>query len=116
MLRTALRIALWLVLIAILIVTVVPIGFRPQSGFGPEPERVAAFFVLGLLFRLAYDRNWFLTICLMVAAGLGIEALQLFSPTRHPTVDDAVIKAIAGIIGALGGLLIARMEWLRLRP
>ncbi|RJT29438.1 VanZ family protein [Mesorhizobium waimense] len=113
MVRTALRTAVWLVLIGILTVTVVPIGMRPHLGLGPEPERVAAFFVLGLLFSLAYERNWFLTLCLVVAAGFGIEALQMFSPTRHPTVDDAVVKAIAGIAGVLGGIIIMKRGWLR---
>jgi len=53
---------------------------------------------------------------LVVVAGFGIETLQFFSPTRHPTVDDAVIKAVAGIAGVLVGLLTARMCWLRLCP
>jgi hypothetical protein len=114
MLRALFRIAAWLMLIAILAVTIVPIGMRPQSGLGPEPERVAAFLVLGLLFSLGYhDRNWLLTLGLVVAAGLGIEALQIFSPTRHPTVDDAMIKAIAGIVGVLAGLVITKKGWLR---
>ena len=113
MLRAVFRIAAWLMLIAILVVTIVPIGMRPQSGLGPEPERVAAFLVLGLLFSLAYDRNLLLTLSLVVAAGLGIEALQMFSPTRHPAVDDAMIKAIAGIVGVLAGLVITKKGWLR---
>ena len=98
------RIAAWLTLVAIVGVTMVPIGMRPQLGFGPEPERVAAFLVLGLLFGLAYRRNWLITLGLVVVAGFGIETLQFFSLTRHPTVDDAVIKAVAGIAGVLVGL------------
>jgi hypothetical protein len=86
---------------------------RPHSGFGPEPERVAAFLVVGLLFGLGYDRNWMLALGLVVVAGLGIEALQMLSPSRHPTLEDAVIKALAGSIGVSAGCIIAKTGWLR---
>ncbi|PDQ18301.1 hypothetical protein CN311_25475 [Mesorhizobium sanjuanii] len=112
MLRYVFQIAAWLLLIAILAATIVPIGMRPHSGLGPEPERVAAFLVLGLLFGLAYDRNWVLALSLVIVAGVGIEALQMLSPSRHPTLEDAVIKALAGSVGVSAGCIIAKKGWL----
>ncbi|ESZ67721.1 antibiotic resistance protein VanZ [Mesorhizobium sp. L103C119B0] len=113
---TVCRTAAWLTFIAIVVVTIDPIGLRPISGFGPEPERIAAFLAFGLLLGLAYHRNWLLTLCLVVAAAFGIEALQLLSPTRHPAVDDAVVKAAAGVAGVLAAYLIARNSRSRQRP
>ncbi|TIO09470.1 VanZ family protein [Mesorhizobium sp.] len=110
--RSVFRAAAWLLVIAILAVTIVPIGMRPHSGLGPEPERVAAFLVLGLLFGLAHERNWMLALGLVVVAGLGIEALQMLSPSRHPTLEDAVIKALAGSVGVSAGCIIAKKGWL----
>jgi hypothetical protein len=111
MLRIVFRFAAWLGLIAVVIVTIVPIGMRPQLGFGPEPDRVAAFLMLGLLFSIGYDRNWPLTLGVMVAAGFGLEALQIFSPTRHPAFDDAVIKAAAGTLGVFAGYILRKKIW-----
>lgn len=71
------RTAAWLAFVAMVVGTIVPIGMRPVSGFGPEPEQIAAFVAFGLLLGFAYNRNWLLTLCLVVAAGFGIEALQL---------------------------------------
>ncbi|TPJ52272.1 hypothetical protein [Mesorhizobium sp. B2-7-1] len=112
MLRIVFRFAAWLGLIAVVIVTLVPIGMRPQLGFGPEPGRVAAFFVLGLLFSIGYYRNWSLTLGVVIAAGFGLEALQILSPTRHPAFDDAVVKAAAGTLGVFAGYIVRR----RVRP
>ncbi|MER8830519.1 hypothetical protein NKH73_29720 [Mesorhizobium sp. M0938] len=112
MLRAAFKITAWVLLIAIMAATIVPIGMRPHSGLGPEPERVAAFLVVGLLFGLAYDRNWMLALSVVIVAGLGIEALQMLSPSRHPTLEDAVIKAIAGSVGVSAGCVITKKGWL----
>lgn len=111
MLRSVFRLAAWLLVLAIVAVTIVPIGMRPHSGLGPEPERVAAFLVLGLLLGLACDRNWMLALSLVAVAGLGIEALQMFSPSRHPSVEDAVIKALAGCVGVLAGCILVKKDW-----
>ncbi|GLS35946.1 hypothetical protein GCM10010869_15350 [Mesorhizobium tianshanense] len=110
--RAVFRITAWLLLIAIVAVTIVPIGMRPHSGLGPEPERIAAFLALGLLFGLANDRNWMLALGLVIVTGLGIEALQMLSPTRHPTLEDAVIKALAGSVGFSAGRIISKKGWL----
>jgi hypothetical protein len=112
MLRIVFRFAAWLGLLAVTIVTIAPIGMRPQLGLGPEADRVAAFFVLGLLFSIGYDRNWPLTFGIVAAASFGIEALQILSPTRHPAFDDAVIKAAAGTLGVFAGYILRR----RVRP
>ena len=44
----------WLLLAAIIAVTISPITERPAMGVAPRHERAAAFFALGLLFGLEY--------------------------------------------------------------
>ena len=48
--RSLCRAAGWLLLVAIVAVTVSPITERPVSGFAPNNERAASFLTMGLLF------------------------------------------------------------------
>jgi hypothetical protein len=109
MLRTALKIATWLVLLAIVVTTVSPIGLRPQLGYGAGPERAGAFLLFGFLFSLAYRRYWLLSLCVVVAAAAGIEALQLITPDRHARLLDVLEKSAGGGVGALAGYLVIRL-------
>lgn len=111
--RTLFQVAGWLLFIALVAVTVSPIGLRPHTPFGAGPERMAAFFLLGLLFGIGYDRHWLLTIVLVIAIAFGVETLQLLSPSRHARFDDALIKAIGGIVGVLIGHVVVRLCWVR---
>ena len=109
MLRTALKIATWLVLLVIVITTVSPIGLRPQLGYGAGPERAGAFLLFGFLFSVAYRRYWVLTLCVVIAAAASIEALQLITPDRHARLLDVLEKAVGGGAGALMGYVVARI-------
>jgi hypothetical protein len=98
----------WLLLVAIIAVTVSPIRARPLSGFAPGIERTGAFLTMGLLFGLAYSRRWLLTLCVVTAGAFAIEALQFLTPDRHPALADALVKAGGGTIGMLVGFAFQR--------
>ena len=74
----------WSVLLVIVIVTICPIGFRPHTLTTVGIDRAAAF-----------------AFC---SAAFGIEALQFLSPTRHPHLMDAAVKAAGAIAGGLAAL------------
>ena len=93
----------WLLLAIIVAVTVSPITERPLSGFAPAYERAGTFLVMGLLFGLGYSRSWLLTLCMVIAGGFAIEALQYLTPDRHPALADAFVKTGAGSLGILIG-------------
>jgi hypothetical protein len=93
----------WLLLAAIIAVTVSPITERPVTGFAPGFERAGAFLTMGLLFGLGYSRCWMLTLCMVAAGGFAIEALQFLTPDRHPALADAFFKTGGGTIGILMG-------------
>jgi VanZ family protein len=103
-----LKAAAWAILAFIIFVTVSPINLRPHTMTTVNVDRAAAYAVLGLLFALAYPRNWKTTALLLVVGAAGFEFLQLFSSTRHARVDDALIKALGALIGVTAGHLYAR--------
>ncbi|HWT61402.1 MAG TPA: VanZ family protein [Ochrobactrum sp.] len=99
-----LRLAAWLVLVIILIVTISPIQFRPITDEPVDVERFAAFFLVGFLFALAYPRHWIAVLFLTVGCAGIFELLQRLAPGRHGEFADFVFKAV----GALGGVFIGR--------
>lgn len=111
MLRTLVRTAAWLVLAAIIFVTVSPIGWRPELGFGPTVDRFVGFLALGLVFGIGYGRRWPIVLMLLVVAAFGIEALQFLTPDRDPRLLDAIVKSI----GAVAGIGVARLPVILLR-
>ncbi len=56
----------WVILLAILAVTISPINFRPVTGEPADLERFGAFFLVGALFALAYPRRWMGVLLLTV--------------------------------------------------
>lgn len=106
MIRTVCRIAGWLILAAIILATISPIGLRPRMGFGPDFDRFVAFLLSGLFLGFGYRRRWLWALCLVVVAAFGIETLQLLTPDRHARIWDAVVKAGGGALGVLAAHMV----------
>lgn len=98
----------WLLLALILFVTVSPIGLRPETVTTVDSDRGGAFVLVGLAFALAYPRQWKMVAVLLIAGAVAIEYLQYLTPTRHPRLHDAGIKAAGAALGLLAGWLINR--------
>lgn len=91
----------WLLLGALVFVTVCPIGYRPVSAAPVSTERFGAFLLLGFLLAVGYPRQR-LKVLLMVVAAAGIlEVLQAVQPTRHGRVPDFLVKAAGGALGTI---------------
>lgn len=110
MLKNAIRILAWAILLVIFVVTVSPIGDRPHLASGPSLERMAAFALLGLLFCLGYRRTWPLALGVVLMASVGFEAAQLLTPDRHARMADALVKAVSGVGGVGIGLLVTHFS------
>ncbi len=95
----------WLSLLAIIFVTVSPIGWRPHDFLPVDLDRALAFALMTFLFVLAYPRHFLMCSILLIVGALGIEALQLLSPSRHAHLDDAAVKAAGAALGAICGWL-----------
>lgn len=104
---TVFRIAAWGLLIAIAIVTVGPIGFRPETGAPVQLERALAFAAMGVAFALAYPRHFWLVAVILVVGAFGLELLQNLTPGRHGRIIDAIAKICGGGVGiAIGYFLL----------
>lgn len=109
-----LKILAWMVLVAIVFVTVSPIEWRPQDILPVDADRALACALLGGLFTLAYPRHWFRVGFVMIAGAGLIEVLQVFSPTRHARLDDALVKASGAFAGVfVSALLVNAGVYLR---
>jgi VanZ family protein len=104
------RIAAWLLVVAIVVMTLGPPTVRPVSGYNRSLEHIAAFAMLGLAFGLAYpSRRLSLALTGIVVAAL-METAQLVVPGRHAYFNDFVINAG----GACAGLVLAVwFDWFR---
>jgi len=104
------RIAAWLLVVAIVVMTLGPPTVRPVTGFNRSLEHVAAFALLGLAFGLAYPGRRLLLVVIGVAAAALMETLQLMVPGRHAYFSDFVINAG----GVCAGLAVAALvDWFR---
>ena len=99
----------WLALAAIVFVTVSPIALRPHDLLPVEVDRALAFCLLSTLFVVAYPRYWIVVALATVLGAGAIEMLQAFSPSRHPRLDDALVKAAGACIGVLAGYAFNRL-------
>jgi hypothetical protein len=97
------RIAAWLALAAIAIVTVLPIGLRPTTPYSPNIERFCVMAVVGGLFVLAYPRRLWVVLGILVCATALLEPLQFFALGRHPSFYDVVVKSAGAATGAIAG-------------
>lgn len=100
----------WLLLAAILFVTVSPAEMRPVTAEPADFERFGAFAALGFAFSIGYPRHRLLVVCLVVGAAFLFEAAQLLAPGRHAHLEDAIAKAVGGMGGIIAGAIINRLS------
>jgi hypothetical protein len=105
-----LQILAWLLLVALAIVTIGPIGWRPETGLSPQIERAAALFVIGLVFGLAYPRHVVLVALLLITSTALFEVLQVLEPSRHGRVVDLAVKLVGAGIGLAVGTGLDRLR------
>jgi VanZ family protein len=105
--------AAWLLLLAVIVLSVVPPALRPETAAPHKLEHFAAFFVTGLAFGFGYSRRP-LGVALGIIAFCGlIEFAQIFVPGRHARLSDFLVDAVA----AAAGIIVAAFTGRRLaRP
>ena len=109
---TPLRILAWLLLAGLIVVTVGPIGWRPVSPLPTQVERALALAIVGFVFALAYPRRILLIAVLVLGTTAILEPLQVFEPSRHGRLIDALVKLAGACLGLLTGYLANRL-WRR---
>ena len=91
-------VAAWLALAFIAYATLSPLQARPTVA-DPQLEHFAAFALMGLAFALAYPGRLLFVTTMILGSAIGLEALQLLTPDRHGTLEDAVVKSVGGVCG-----------------
>ena len=109
--QRALQVLAWLLLLALAVVTVGPIEFRPISPLPVQIERATALAIIGFVFALAYPRHIVLVGLILFAVTAVFEALQVLEPSRHGRVVDLAVKLVGAAIGlGLGWLVMRRRD------
>jgi hypothetical protein len=109
------RWAAWLLILAIAVFTLAPIGLRPVSGAPVNLERFAAFAIIGALFCLGYPRHRLLILVLLIGIVASLEVAQNFISGRHGRLPDAVAKALGALSGTALASIVFRQRWVRRR-
>jgi VanZ family protein len=98
---TVCRIAAWLLGATIVVLSLVPPAFRPETDLPHHLEHTVIFAATGLAFGLGYGlRNGLVMIALLVFTGT-IELAQLMVPGRHARLSDFTVDAAAVCFGLL---------------
>jgi VanZ family protein len=100
MIQTFARIAAWTLAIAIVVMTLGPVGLRPQFGH-PSIERFVAYLAVGGAFSVGYPRHRAWVALAVVCGAMGLEMGQLLVPGRDARVGDALIKAFGAVSGVM---------------
>lgn len=107
---TAAKALAWLLLAAILFVTVSPIGLRPHTIITVNIDRAGAYAVTALLFALAYPHRWKRVALLLIGSAFLFEVMQVLSPTRHAHFEDAAVKSLGVCAGLAIGYGLSRLS------
>jgi VanZ family protein len=116
----SIAIAAWICLIFIIYATLSSIGARPQltgagfyKAFFTVVERIGAYFVLGVLFYLAYPQNIGRVCTIVLGGAIILELMQNFVPDRDARLLDALEKLAGGVAGILTAA--ASLAWIKTR-
>lgn len=94
----------WVLLVFILFVTIAPIRLRPRTITHVNLDRSLAFAAMAFFFVLGYSQSpMLIAISCTVGAGLS-ELLQVFSPSRHARMPDALAKSVGAAVGAIAAM------------
>jgi VanZ family protein len=104
------KLAGWLLLFLIIVLSVVPAEDRPVTALPHDLEHFGIFIAAGAAFGLGYAEFVILSFAL-VGFSAAVEMLQIFMPGRHARLSDFVVDACSIWFGVVLGALISR-RWL----
>jgi VanZ family protein len=97
--RKLFQVAAWLLLLAIVVLSVVPAQDRPVTPAPHGVEHLVIFLLAGLAFGLGYVSRHLAKIFALVAFSAAIELIQLEIPSRHARFSDFLVNALSVSIG-----------------
>jgi len=104
-----LRAAAWLLILAIVVLSLSPPQFRPTTGAPHDFEHLAIFIITGLAFGLGYRcRHSYQAAGLISFAGV-VEIAQFLIPGRHARLGDFFVDAASASVGSVVAWIIVRV-------
>lgn len=104
--RAFVRKTAWVLIVAVAVFTVSPIGFRPMTSFPPDVERFVGILAMMGALCVGYPRHRLHLLCLAILGILLLESMQNLMPGRHGTVHDVLVKGVAAGLGTVGSILL----------
>lgn len=104
------RVLAWTLALAVVVLSFVPPGLRPDTGAPHFLEHFAIYAILGAAFAIGYNRKQRLLAILFAVFAGSIEAAQLIAPGRHARLGDFVVDALGAYVGLLAVVLTVRMR------
>ena len=99
----------WMLASAILVLSIVPPSYRPETAAPHDGEHFAIYLATGIAFAIGYrDRLPIVTMGLLLFCGL-IEISQLWVPGRHARLSDFLIDTAAACVGV--GVTVVAEKW-----
>ncbi|WP_449642109.1 hypothetical protein [Pseudomonas sp.] len=108
-----LRFITWVLVAAIVVATLGPVGIRPRTSMPVDVERILAYLGVGMAFTMAYPRRIWWAVAFVIFGAIGLEWLQNLRPDRHGRETDALVKIAGAAIGLGCGWLVAQFAGLR---
>ena len=93
------QIVAWLLIVAILMLSLGPPSTRPVTGAGNNLEHLLIFVAMGAAFGLGYPRRFLLLPVALLAFTGAIEVAQMMVPGRHARMSDFLTDAAATCVG-----------------
>ena len=109
--RLALRVAGWICVVAIAILSLMPRDKMVRTSLSGHVEHFIAYAGCAGLWMLAYAaRRTQVTIVGLLIAYAGLmEFLQRWVPGRHAGIDDWAASSLGALAGAVAAVLVARL-------
>lgn len=102
---TAWRFVSWVILVAVVVMTIWPFNLSPEGPISTGVSRVISYVALSLSFALAYPRHFFFTASVPVACMSAHELLPMIVAGHHLDWPDTIRKALGIVIGVSTGLI-----------
>jgi VanZ family protein len=93
------RISAWSLATAIVTLSIVPPGVRPEIKAPHDLEHFLIYAATGFAFGLGYRRRHDFLAMLLVFFSAAVEIAQLFVPGRHARISDFIVDAFATCVG-----------------
>ena len=97
----------WLLLLAIVVLSIVPPEDRPVTPAPRDLEHLSIFLMTGFAFGIGYSA-YLLEFCGLIVFSAAIELVQLAIPGRHAELGDFFVDSISVCIGVGIGYVGAR--------